>query len=120
MRHTRPCQRRPQPGVLMLALLALCALLGGGGIAQAHVHPLHATARDGTDRSTTLATADADCALCYARAAFEPLLPDAVPTAIAAVPAAAIRPIQAVAAYPRPAPRGHGWSSRAPPIDSPL
>ena len=32
MRHTRPCQRRPQPGVLMLALLALCALLGGGGV----------------------------------------------------------------------------------------
>lgn len=118
MRHTRTCQRRSQPGMLMLALLALCALLGGGSAAQVHVHPLHAVARDGTDRTATLSTPDEECALCDARAAFEPLLPDAVPLAAPPIAAAALRPVGAVAAYPLPAPRGHGWRSRAPPIAS--
>ena len=118
MRHARRHDRQSQPGMLMLALLALCALLGGGGVAQAHVHPLHPIAHDGTDRSTTLSTPDEECALCDARVAFEPLVPDAAPTAMPRLVAAAIRPIGAAAAYPLPAPRGPGWRSRAPP--SPL
>lgn len=111
----------------MLALLALCALLGGGGIAPAHVHPVHPpvhppaypVARDGTDRSATLSMLDEDCALCDALAAFEPLLPGGAPVAAIPAIAAALVPVDPVAAYPLPAPRGPGWRSRAPPVSSP-
>jgi len=120
MSHNRRHRHRPQPGMLMLALLALCALLGGGTAAQAHVHPLHAVARDGSDRSTTLSTPDEDCALCDARAAFEPLVPGNAPAAARPVSTAAAGPIARAVADPLLAPRGHGWRSRAPPLASPI
>lgn len=120
MSHNRRHRHRPQPGMLMLALLALCALLGGGTAAQAHVHPLHAVARDGSDRSTTLSTPDEDCALCDARAAFEPLVPDDAPVAVPPMVGVAAVPVARAVADPLLATRSHGWRSRAPPLVLPI
>ena len=111
--------RRSRPARLVLAVLALWALLGGGSIAQAHVHPSHAIARDARHGMATLAMPEADCALCDALAAFEPLLPGEAPAAAPGPITAATRPAMPVAAYALPDAHGHGWRSRAPPFRIP-
>ncbi len=109
-------RRRSRPATLVLAMLALWALVGGGSIAQAHVHPLHAVARDARHGMATLAMPEAECALCDALAAFEPLLPGDAPAAAPHPVGAAMVPGLPVAAYPLPHAHGHGWRSRAPPV----